>query len=44
MLPPNKDEAKKEALICLPSELTRTKYARGSFEFNLGMIVDVKLL
>ena len=40
MLPPNRDKV----LICLPSELTRTKYARGSFEFNLGMIVDVKLL
>jgi len=28
------------ALICLPAELTRSKYPRGSFEFNIGMIVS----
>ena len=28
------------ALICLPAELTRLQYPRGSFEFNLGMIVS----
>jgi|LauGreDrversion4_2_1035121.scaffolds.fasta_scaffold290038_3 hypothetical protein len=38
MLPPDL------ALVCLPSELTRAKYSRGSFEFNLGMIVQSKII
>lgn len=38
MLPPDL------VLVCLPSELTRAKYSRGSFEFNLGMIVQSKLI
>jgi len=27
------------ALVCLPVELSRNKYQRGSFEFNIGMVV-----
>lgn len=38
MLPPDL------ALVCMPSELTRAKYSRGSFEFNLGMIVQSKTI
>lgn len=32
------------ALIALPAELTRLQYPRGSFEFNLGMIVSAQAL
>ena len=31
-LPPNL------AIVCLPAELTRAKYHRGSFEFNVGLV------